>query len=187
MWAGSPTKWPLLARLLAAFAVANLLALPLLPPYAQLTAAAAEWAWNLVRPHSTGLEITQTFPQVAWQWTGALEEVSDVSFRLIAYNGILYATLLAAIGLGGQQRLLGGATGFAFLFVFHIADLMLAIESRLLTQLRPESYSFWEDFDLWFVLVKFGHSYSVLVLKQVLPGAILWLQWAFLRRAFGED
>ena len=81
---------------------------------------------------------------------------------------------VAAIALA---RILLLLTGFPLLFVFHVVDLLLVVESRLLTLLQPQHYAFWDQFDLWFVAVKFYHSFSVMALKQVLPLLLLWLQW----------
>lgn len=53
-------------------------------------------------------------------------------------------------------------------------DLCLAVESRLLTHLRPESYHLSQGLDLWFLAVKYYHSFSVLALKQVLPFFLVW-------------
>ena len=66
------------------------------------------------------------------------------------------------------------------LWVFHLADLLLAVESKLLTRMRPEAYSFMEHFDLWFLTVKFSHSFSVMALKQVFPLVLLWLLYGLL-------
>jgi hypothetical protein len=108
-----------------------------------------------------------------------------VSFRLLSYNLILYLALLSAVPrlrLKHQAVLL--LTGLPLFFAFHVADLLLTVESRLLTHLRPEGYTFWRHFNPWFLFVKFYASFSVMALKQVFPVCVLFVQgWGMKRLA----
>lgn len=56
-------------------------------------------------------------------------------------------------------------------------DLLLTVESHLLTLTRPDSYDISAGVDLWFLGVKFAHNLSVLGLRQVIPLLLLAAQW----------
>ena len=179
----------LVVRLTVSFAVWNLLAVYLLPVYSHLVEPVAQVILEVLRPHDTQFTFLASYPTLEWEITRLSQSLGkeQTSFRLLTYNLVLYLTVLTA--LRGQALKDVGvllATGLPVLYVFHLADLLLAIESKLLTQIRPDAYSFWVDFDLWFLVVKFCHSFSVMALKQVFPLLILWCQLWLLRRYFSN-
>ena len=179
----------LVVRLILAFVLWNLLALYLLPAYSFLLVPVAEGILDTIQPHDTQLAFLARYPTVEWEVTRFSQTLGkeQTSFRLIAYNLVLYLTALSA--LRGQPVTVLGillATGLPVLYIFHLADLLLVVESKLLTQIRPDAYSFWKHFDPWFVVVKFSHSFSVISLKQVFPLLLLWLQYSLLNRRFAH-
>ncbi|MFC1526324.1 hypothetical protein ACFL6X_05895 [Candidatus Latescibacterota bacterium] len=167
----------------AAFAIWSGVAIPVLPLYAQVVVPAASAILRLIEPHGVVLSFTESFPSVTWELDGAPESLRRVPFRLLAYNLVLYLSVVTAWPrLGAGRRLLVAVTGLPILYLFHVLDLMLAVESRLLTVLRPESYDLSERIDLWFLGVKYYHSFSVLALKQVLPVLLVWVVVQVLER-----
>ena len=179
----------LIIRLTLSFAFWNLLALYLLPVYSHLIVPVAQVTLDAFRPHDTQFTFLASYPTLEWEITRLSQSLGkeQTSFRLLTYNLVLYLTALTT--LRGQTLKDVGvllATGLPVLYVFHLADLLLAIESKLLTQIRPDAYSFWVDFDLWFLVVKFFHSFSVMALKQIFPLLILWCQLWLLRRYFSN-
>lgn len=175
----------LIVRLTLSFVLWNLLALYLLPAYSGLLVPVARWSLDVLHPHDAQFSFLAHYPTVEWEVTRLSQALGreQMSFRLLAYNLVLYLTALT--GLRDQPLKRVGillATGLPVLGVFHLADLLLAVESKLLTRLRPDAYSFLEHFDLWFVVVKFSHSFSVMAFKQVFPLLLLWLQYCLLKR-----
>ncbi|OGG50323.1 MAG: hypothetical protein A3F84_06660 [Candidatus Handelsmanbacteria bacterium RIFCSPLOWO2_12_FULL_64_10] len=179
--------WRFGLELLLAFAIWSLLAGPLLPAYARAVIPVAQGIIEWLRPHDFSVVFTGIYPDVIWQAHLPSEvEQGGVSFQLLSYNLILYLTLLTAIpGVRLRGRVVLLLTGLPLLWIFHIVDLLLIVESWLLTRLRPESYVFWRHFDPWFLTVKFYASFSALALKPVFPILALFLQWHWLgvRRA----
>ena len=92
---------------------------------------------------------------------------------------VLYLTALTVVPrISNRQRVGFLISGLPFLFGFHVFDLAMWAESRLLTEIRPEAYDIRGQFDLWFAAVKFYSHFSVLSLKQVAPLFLVWLQWS---------
>ena len=176
--------WRFGLRLILAFVLWNFLVLPLLPIYAQLVVPFTWWGLETLQPHDIQVVFTDVYPYVKWQVTHfSLVQEESISFRLLSYNLILYISLLTAISrVCLWYRFILLMSGLSTLFVFHGVDLMLVVESKLLTWLQPQHYAFWDEFSLWFVVVKFYHSFSVMALKQVLPLLVLWLQLHVLRK-----
>jgi hypothetical protein len=180
MSTGLRLEWRLILRLVLAFAAWNILAAWLLPEYARVVVPAAQWVLHQLHLHDAQATFTEIYPNVRWQVSHRLHGQDEyVSFRLLAYNLILYLALLSAIPTWRRHRIALLLTGLPLLFVFHVVDLLLVVESRFLTILQPRYYEIWDHFDPWFVAVKFYHSFSVMALKQVLPLLVLWLQWQF--------
>jgi hypothetical protein len=176
-------------RLALAFSAWNLLAIPLLPMYAQLVVPFARWGLEALGPHDTQVLFTDVYPYVKWHfYNPAQMREESVSFRLLSYNLILYLSLLTVLrSVPLWHRAILLLSGLPVLFVFHGVDLLLVVESKYLTWAQPQHYAFWDEFSLWFVVVKFYHSFSVLVLKQIFPLLLLWLQWQGLRRSVKQD
>ena len=184
MSAGSRPEWRFGLRLALAFVLWNLLAVPVLPAYARLVVPVVQWVLQALQPHDAQIVFTEVYPRVVWQ-VDRLSQVRDesASFRLLAYNLVLYLSLLTAVSrVRLQDRAALLLSGLPVFFAFHGVDLLLAVESRLLTWLQPRHYAFWEEFNLWFVTVKFYQSFSALALKQMFPLLLLWLQWQGLKR-----
>lgn len=184
MSAGLRPEWRFGLRLVLAFSLWNVLVLPLLPAYARLVVPFAQWSLKVLRPHDAQVVFTDVYPHVKWQVT-YLSQVRDesVSFGLLVYNLILYLSLLTTIPrVRWTHRSILLLSGLPILFLFYGIDLVLIVESKLLTWLQPQHYAFWEEFDLWFSAAKFYHSFSVMAFKQVLPLLVLWLQWHGLRK-----
>jgi len=161
--------------LVAAYAAWSAAVAPLLPAYARLVTPAAGALLDLLRPHGLEIPLEAAFPEVIWQLDGMPAGLCRIPFRLVSYNLVLFLALAAvwpALSLG--RRALIAAAGLPLLWVFHTVDLCLAVESRLLTHLRPASYHLSQGVDLWFLAVKYYHSFSVLALKQILPFFLVW-------------
>ena len=188
MSAGRIGSWRFLWRLLGWFLLLCLLSQAALGIYVGVVAAAAETCLNLLGPHGAEIAFGQVSPRVAWTATSSAATVAGgLSPHLLTYNGLLYLALVLALPGWtpvGRGRLV--LTGVPILFLFHVGDLMLAVESQLLTSTQPQHYVFWRALDLWFVWVKFSHSFSVLALKQVLPALLLYLQCRVLATWFAE-
>ncbi len=172
--------WRFHFKLLLAFAAWNLIAIAALPLYAELVVPTAQALLNLIEPHGARFAFEGVFPTVTWRVTHETKHLEHLlAFRLLAYNLVLYLTALTVVPrVSNRQR--GGflISGLPFLFGFHVFDLTMWAESRLLTEIRPQAYDIWEQFDLWFAFVKFYSHFSVLALKQVVPLFLVWLQWS---------
>ena len=188
MSAGRTGSWRFLWRLLGWFLLLCLLSQPALGTYGFGVATAAETCINLVGRHGVEVTFREVMPRISWAATVPAATVAgSLSPHLLTYNGLLYLALVLALPgwtLPARGRL--AFTGIPILFLFHVADLMLAVESQLLTATQPQHYAFWHEFDPWFVLVKFSHSFSVLALKQVLPALLLYIQCRALARWFAD-
>lgn len=173
-WHASLT-WRRGLALILAFGLWSAVVAPLLPAYARLVTPVASGLLWLLQPHGLSIDLTIAFPDVTWQLGGMPASLSRVPFRLVAYNSVLFVALDTVWpGLTVTRRAAVAAAGLALLFGFHVADLCLIVESRLLTHLRPQSYRLSQGIDLWFLSVKYYHSFSVLALKQVLPFFLVW-------------
>ena len=161
----------------------NLISLPLLPLYGKLVIPAAQALLNLVEPHGATFSFAEAFPTIAWQVTHQSQTFDHaLSFRLLAYNLILYLTALTILPRASVRQRVGLAiSGLPYLFLFHVFDLMMWAESRLLSEIAAQHYD-WKQFDLWFAFVKFYNHLSVLSLKQVAPLLLLGLQWSLLQQ-----
>ena len=188
MSAGRTGSWRFLWRLLGWFLLLCLLSQAALSTYVSGVVVAAETCTNLVGRHGVEVTFREVTPRISWAATVSAATVAgSLSPHLLTYNGLLYLALVLALpGWPPLSRVRLAFTGVPILFLFHVADLMLAVESQLLTSTQPQHYAFWHEFDLWFVLVKFSHSFSVLALKQVLPALILYMQCRALARWFVE-
>ena len=175
--------WRLSVPLIIAFVIWNLISLPLLPFYGELVVPAAQGLLNLIGPHGARFAFSDVFPAVTWQVTHqSLSFDHALSFRLLAYNLILYLTALSVVPRVSMRQRLGlSLSGLPYLFFFHVFDLMMWAESRLLTEIASQHYDL-AQFDLWFAFVKFYNHFSVLSLKQVAPLLLLGLQWSLLQQ-----
>jgi len=177
--------WRFGLGLLLVFGVWNLLAGPLLPAYARSVTPVAQGTVRWLRPHNADVVFTNAYPDVIWQALLPSQEgvTERVSFRLLSYNLILYLALLSAVPrLRLKHRAVLLLTGLPIFLAFHVADLLTTVESRLLTRIQPEGYTFWRHFDPWFLFVKFYASFSVMALKQVFPVFVLFVQWLGMKK-----
>ena len=178
-------RWRSALLLVPSFLVWGLLIHPLLPLYARAVVPAAEVILTQVRPHGSQITFTEMYPSVTWQVENSQipPKFESTSFRLLTYNLVLYLALLTALP---RVRLVRRAVlllcALPLFYGFHVLDLLLVAESRMLTALHPQHYAFWRDFDLWFVVVKFSNSFSVMALKQVFPIIVISLQWTWVIR-----
>ena len=100
----------------------------------------------------------------------------------------IYLSLLSAVpSLKVKLRVAFLLSGFPLIFAFHTIDLIIIVESKLLTVLQPERYVFWGNFSPWFVAVKFYHSFSMLAFKQAFPVLLLGIQWYLLGRQINQS
>ena len=188
MSAGHGSSWRFIGRLLAWFLLLCLVSQVGLATYVSCIAGVAKAVLDQTASARGAVGFQQMAPRISWAArtsAGTLE--GSLSAHLLTYNGLLYLALVLAFpgwSLAARGRVV--ATGIPVVFLFHVADLLLAVESQLLTSTQPQSYTFWREFSLWFVLVKFSHSFSVLALKQVLPALLFYFQCRVLARWFSE-
>ena len=176
-------EWRFGLRLALAFLAWNLLSIPLMPVYAQLVVPFAGWGLETLGLHDAQVLFTDAYPYVKWHsYDPAKVREESVSFHLLSYNLVLYLSLLTVVRrVPSSHRAILLLSGLPVLFLFHGIDLLLVVESKHLTWSQPQHYAFWDE-SLWFVVIKFYHSFSVLALKQIFPLLLLWLQWQGLRR-----
>ena len=183
-------KWRFLLVLVPAFVAWTLLIGPLLPIYARAVVLVAQQILRELRPHGAQITFTRSYPDVKWQISHPTQGTSDgsVSFRLLSYNLALYLALLTAIPrVRPAYRIILLLTGLPLFLAFHMGDLLLTVESKMLTGLQPQHYAFWRSFNLWFIAVKFYQSFSVMALKQTFPFLVALLQWHGLKKTGGLD
>ena len=158
-------------------------------PYSSAVAVVVQWFLDWTTPHDLSPKVTSSFPRFIWTVVlkdGASAQDS-VGTWLVCYNGALYLSLLTVSTARRPVRaLLFAASGLPLLFLFHVGDVALAVESRLQTRLFPEFYSFWLSFNFRFATVKFLHHFSMLAVKQVLPILLLVTQYGVVSRLEGE-
>lgn len=172
----------LIARGLIAFCLGNLVCWPLLPVYVHAVTPVATGLWNLLAPHGQALTVLEVTPYLRWLWL-PLGEVGQMPARLLTYNVTLYLAGLAIVpGLSWRPRLRWLASGLGLLFLWHIADLLVAVESQLLTHMRPGSYDLGRQLDPLFLTVKFANNLNALGLRQVVPLLLVGAQWLWWRR-----
>lgn len=158
--------------LVAAFVTWGLVLSPVMPSYGAVVGALDQWALDGLTLHGTDVTVTGTFPRFEWALTGRDGPIGEdsVSTWLVCYNSALYLSLVTVcFWRTPALALLVAVTGFPFLFLFHTADVLLAVESWLQSRLHPEYYAFLQSFNLRFVVVKFMHHFSMLAFKQVSP------------------
>lgn len=167
--------------LLAAFVGWGVVLSFVVEPYAAAVGASCQWLLEQGSPHGFSVDLTASFPRFGWSASGpdGIHFRDSVSTWLVCYNGALYLSLLTVCTVRWPRRTLAfAATGLPILFLFHVGDLLLAVESRMQTRLFPEYYAFWLSFDLRFIVVKFLHHFSMLALKQILPILLLLAQFS---------
>ena len=189
MCIASATRWRFILVLALAFVVWVLLLDPILPIYARVVVPVAQWVLQGLEPHGATISFGKSFPKVEWQVGLPTQRVDEsISFRLLTFNLALYLGLVSALaGLRWKQWAVLLATGLPVLFGFHVVDLLVAVESKLLSLVQPQNFIFWRDFDLWFLAVKFYHSFSAMALRQILPFGVAFLQWHALKKICSED
>ena len=173
--------WRSLLALLAAFGVWVMVGQFLFPVYAAklvLPTTSAILGW--IGPEGVeDLRIADEFPYLSWHYMlDGQQQMGRISFILFVYNSVLYLTLATALpGLTLKGRLLFGISAAPVMFLFHLADLSLAIEGRLLSAVAPQHTDFLEDFSLWYSFVKVYNHMSIMAIKQIVFGGLFYLQW----------
>jgi len=123
----------LVVRLILAFALWNVLALYLLPAYSKLLVPVAQWILDALHPHDAQFSFLADYPTVEWEVTRLSSALGaeQTSFRLLTYNLVLYLSALTALRARPLKRIgVLLATGLPVLWVFHLADVLLAVESK---------------------------------------------------------
>jgi len=177
--------WRDLAKLLAAFALWSGIGLYAFPGYAQLVTPATSEVLQALRPHGLDLSLANEYPYVRWGYEEQEQgkQGGRVSFTLLVYNTVLYLSLVSAwAGLSRWARLLFAVSAAPVIFVFHVVDLGLTVESRVLSILQAQHYDFLHHFGLWFSLVKYYNFLSITGLKQVIFLLLFLVQWKYLDR-----
>jgi hypothetical protein len=180
MFIGQNIRWFFPLALLLVFVTLSVSSGPMLTIYAQVVTPVAQLVLEQIQPHQIQVVFTTDYPEVKWQvhYPSLPSTNESVSFPLMSYNLLLYLALLSS---APQLRITGRIwlliCGVPIFFVFHIIDLLLVVESKVLTHTQPDSYVFWQHFDLWFIMVKFCHSFSVMAVKQLFPFLVFFLLW----------
>ena len=111
------------------------------------------------------------------QWTADVHE-GRVGLRIASYNLALYLTAILAVAqVDAFARARWCATGLVVLFLWQLGDVLLTVESQWLTLARPDAYDMAGGVDVWFLMVKFANNLNVLAGRQLIPFAIVGLQW----------
>ena len=179
MFRHPPSNRRRILLLLGAYAFWTAVSIPMFPVYARIVTSAASTASQMFLGHESAVVITSVYPTVAWHPSGIpapSAEGSTTSFRLLAHNLILYLSILTVLPIGDHtRRAMMAASGLLILFVCHVLDLLIVMESSRLgppgtlpTDLSLSS--------LWFSSVKVYQSMSVLALKQAIPFLLLLIQ-----------
>ena len=170
----------LAVRALVAFLVWNLLVWPVLPMWAGGVAVVTEFLWDLITPHGQSLSFVSLSPILRWRWV-PLDIGATLAPALLTWNVVLYLTVWSVVpSVPRTARARWIAVAIPVLGVWHVGDLLLTIESHLLTLTRPGSYDLVGGLDLWFLWVKFANNLNVLGLRQAVPLMLLaaqWLRW----------
>jgi len=172
-------------RLICFFVVLSLLSRPILSAYARGILPLVQYFTDQLYASDIRIEFSSFYPDVKWQavFKSQLVLEEGLAFSLISYNLILFLSLLCSLPeVELKHRLIFLVTGSPLIALFHIFDVLLAVESKILTHIQPESYEFWSNFSLWFILVKFFHSLSVMAIKQLVPAFIIALQWLWFKK-----
>ena len=178
--------WTLAARTLAAFLVWNLLAWPVSSAWSGVVAEIVEFLWNVVTPHGQSLKVTMS-RTLGWRWSPA-DIGGSLAPGMLTWNVVLYMTAWSIVpGVSSSTRVRWVVVAAPVLALWHVADLLLTVESHLLTLTRPDSYDISAGAGLWFLGVKFAHNLSVLGLRQVIPLLLLAAQWLHWRRGENEN
>ncbi len=170
----------LLPRLLAAFVAWSAVAYLVLPLYMAGVVPATSVLVDLLPSHGAAVKLASQHPWVGCtiQKGDSPAAVEQVSSLVLTYNALIYLALLtAATGLDWRQRGRMAAFGMPCLFVFHIVDLGLTVQSRVLSIVAGQHYDFRQHFGLWFTVVKVYSFLSLMALKQALPLVLFYAQW----------
>jgi len=177
--------WRTLGKLLVAFALWSVAAWYAFPGYAKVVIPATSELLQWIRPHGLDVSLVGEYPHLRWAFEGDSQgQVTGwLSFTLLAYNAVLYLALVTAFpGLSAKGRLLFAASGAPVVLLFHVADLAMTVESRMLSVLQAEHYDFLHDFGLWFSMVKFYNFLSIMALKQIVFVGLFYVQWRTIGR-----
>lgn len=176
--------WRTLGRLLVAFAAWSVLGAFVLPGYSRLVVPATEGVLRWLQPHGLVIALEVEHPYVRWSFATAPghEEWGRLPLTLLTYNAVIYLALVSGVpGLPRRWRLGFAATALPAVFLFHVADLALGVESRILSVIQAEHYDFVASFGLWFTVVKVYNFLSVMAVKQVVFVGLFYAQWRLFR------
>lgn len=169
-------NWRLAGTMASAFVLWNLLLWPVLPDWADLVARVATALWNLVTPHGQTVAVTSHASTLVLRWT-PVGAGANHNTGLLTFNVVLYLTAWsAATGVPLRARLRWLIVAMPIIACWHVADLLLTVESLLLTRIQPQGYDL-GTLSLWFLTVKFANHLTVLGLRQVVPLLLLAAQW----------
>ncbi len=175
-------------RLLIAFLCWSVVGWSLFPAYQAVLAPATGWLLDWLRPHEVAMQFESNFPWLRWSFSSDEfgRHEGRLSFLLLVYNTVLYLTVLSAIRLSKRRRVWLGLSAVPFIFAFHLFDLALTVESRILSVVQRQHYDFLVDFGFWFSLVKVYNFMSIMALKQVVLLGLLAAQYHAARRIWGD-
>lgn len=179
---------PLLLAFLLAFLWWSLAGWMLFPFYAELLIPATQAVFARIRPHGLLVDLANDYPWVRWSFDSETfgPQRGRLSFLVLVYNTVIYLALLsAAPGLRPRNRMLALLTGLPVVFAFHVFDLSMMIESRLLTVVQAEHYDFTRHFGWRFTMIKVYNFLSLMALKQVAFVVLFAVQWHWLE-GFGK-
>lgn len=176
--------WATLARVLVAFLLWSLIGGYLFPAYSKVILSSTSSLLEWLRPHGLALSLENEYPYLSWRFDyGGGPQYERMSFTLFVYNALLFLALVTGLpGLSLRGRLLFVASGAPLIYLFHVVDLSLAIEGRLLSVVEPEHARFLQEFSLWYSLVKLYNFLSIMAVKQVVLLGLFYLQWITLPR-----
>ena len=180
-----PLGFRTLAKLLVAFALWSVVGWYAFPGYARVVIPVTSELLQWIRPHGVDVSLAEEYPYLRWTFEGDGEgpQTGRLSFTLLAYNAVLYLALVTAFpGLSARDRLLFAISGAPVVVAFHVLDLAMTVESRMLSVLQAEHYDFLHDFGLWFSMVKFYNFLSIMALKQVVFVGLFYVQWRTIGR-----
>lgn len=171
-------------KLLLGFVVWNLLGWLVFPKYGQIVVAAAAAVLAWLQPQGVLVNLSNKYPHLFWSCSAPGHDAQSgfISIRLLLYNTVIYLAVLGAIPLTIKQRFVLLASGLPIVFIFHVFDLSMTIESRILSVTQAEHRDFLKDFGLWFSLVKFYNFFSVLAFKQASLVILLAMQWYLMHK-----
>ena len=110
---------------------------------------------------------------LGWRWSPA-NMGGSLAPGMLTWNVVLYMTAWSVVpGVSSSTRVRWVVVAAPVLALWHVADLLLTVESHLLTLTRPDSYD-----------ISAG---VVLGLRQVMPLLLLAAQWLHWRRGGNEN